>query len=144
MDISNIFKAVEKDDSLSLLAWVNQGGDPDSENEYGLTLLHNAMMFDSLFAFETLLLLGASPEKEVKGSSPLNIAIDSEITSSTDQTWPFGLLNGDDLQPNPVFSSRLIYYGADPHKVDSNGDIPAQNAIQRFHNSFTQMIKTCD
>jgi hypothetical protein len=106
--LSEALEAIQVGDYEYLEHLIEEGLGVNSIYKGNAHLLQYALTFESLKCFEVLLRHGADPEKEVDGWSPLNMAIDSEITSSTDDTWEYGIRDKNKMMPNPVFTSCLI------------------------------------
>lgn len=127
------------DDSIERLQSLLHGGADLHEESSGMTALSAAIANDSLQAFQFLLDHGVDPNRLIGSRLPSNIAIDIEITASTDRAWPHGLIDNDELRPNPTFSQSLLLYGADPELRDPWGS-PIDYAKMRHHLSFLELV----
>lgn len=127
------------DDSTERLQSLLDGGADLYEESSGMTALYGAIENDSLQAFQFLLDYGVDPNRSIGSHLPLNIAIDKEITGSTTGGWTHGLIDNDDLRPNPIFSQSLLLHGANPELKDPWGS-PIDYAKERHHYSFLELV----
>ncbi len=133
-----LFDAAWEDSKERLRSLLDGGADLYEESS-GMTALYAAIENESLQAFQFLLEYGVDPNRLIGSSLPLNIAIDKEITASTEGSWSHGLINNDALRPNPIFSQSLLLFGANPELKDPWGS-SIDYAKMRHHYSFLELV----
>ena len=133
----NLFDAAWEDNTKALDEMLSAGQDVNELFD-GDSALYAAVENSCLSSMNLLLERGADTEIEMRGWSPLRWAVESEFCAGTENLWP---LQGNDYRrPIPSVSGLLLFFGADPFRVDSEGQNAYEYARSRGHKSFVALV----